>query len=534
MSEPPSCGERSSSTPLGRYELLFPIARGGMAEVFAVRLRGEGRFERYFALKRMHADLREDSQANLLFLDEARLTACIVSPYVVPVLDVGRDDDGIPFLVMELVVGTSLAVLRARHAQPFAPRLVAEIGLHAARGLDAAHRTSDARGTPLEIVHRDVSPQNLLVGVDGRVRVADFGIARARQRMAQHTRAGFVKGKFSYLAPEQLSGFADARTDVFALGVILWELATGRSLFRGKDMLETLDNVRSAPIPHISEVRSDFPVSLGDVVARALCRDSHRRWRSANELSDALFAELAQDELAVPVHPLARLARDAAGEMLDALDLAARDVDPLRKGSTRRGSPADRNRGSRAPSSGARRRVTVVEAWPDEPTTLVQTPTDRDHVARHGDTSRTERSAAVVARIAAQRAPTLLSLPSPLPLPPLPLAPTLIAPAGGAALARSARTLPAPSNAVSGAALVVPPDPFARAPSPKPPRWRGLSFKPAPLAVAVAVVLVLVLVLLCSPRSSDHGVDVRVLAHAGAPSSPPLREAGRPAASGVR
>ena len=311
------------TTPdFGRYEALFPIARGGMAEVFAVRVRGEGSFERYFAIKRVRDDLRGDAETAHQFLDEARLTACIASPYVVSALDLGRDGEGTAFFVMELVLGASVAELSARHPGPFAPRNVAEIGLHAARGLDAAHRAVDARGEALELVHRDVSPQNLLVGIDGRVRVADFGIAQAKQRLGERTQKGYVKGKFSYLAPEQLRGHCDPRTDVFALGVILWELATGRSLFRGATTEETLRNVRTAEIVHPSAVVAGLPSGLGHVIMRALRRDPRERFQSAAELRDALFAEIASGKLG-SAPSLASLARDAGAQLVSCLERAA-------------------------------------------------------------------------------------------------------------------------------------------------------------------------------------------------------------------
>ncbi len=273
----------------GRYEVLFPIDRGGMAEVLACRIRGEGHFERYFAVKRMAKEMIRHEKFVQSFLDEARLTGSIHSPNVVQVVDLGRDDRGAPFLVMELVKGVSLSALRKRlEGVPLPLGAVVEIGSQAASGLEDAHTATDARGESLGIVHRDISPQNILLGIDGRVRIADFGIARAKQRLAQATQSGELKGKFAYFAPEQLRGEASQKTDVFALGVVLWELVAGKALFSRPEVLDTIMAVERLPIPRLDSIRDDVPPAFASVVARALEREVSARWATAGELSNAL------------------------------------------------------------------------------------------------------------------------------------------------------------------------------------------------------------------------------------------------------
>ena len=191
---------------MGRYELLFRIASGGMAEVYAARVVGEGGFEKLVAVKRMLPTLAEDEEFVQMFLDEARVAANISNAHVVQTLDLGRDSTGALYIVMDLVVGVTLSRIlkeaaKVRRAIPV--DMAVELLAQAASGLHAAHDATTPVGEPLHIIHRDVSPQNILVGVDGRVRITDFGVARAVARATQ-TQAGRIKGKFAYCSPEQL------------------------------------------------------------------------------------------------------------------------------------------------------------------------------------------------------------------------------------------------------------------------------------------------------------------------------------------
>lgn len=282
---------------LDRYELIAELATGGMARVYLARLGGLAGFQRLFAIKHLHPYLHGDQQFVQMFLDEARLAAGIHHPHVVSILEVGAGDDGY-YLVMEYVEGDTLARLLARASS--AGHVTIPIGisvrifLHVLEGLEAAHNLTDGQGRPLEIVHRDVSPQNILVGVDGITRLTDFGVARAATRL-NATRAGQLKGKLAYMAPEQArSELVDRRTDVFAAGVVLWEALSMRRLFRGNSDVETLNRVLFEPIPRVREVNPAVPPALDDVVAKALQRLSHERFPSCAAFADAI-------ESAVPV-----------------------------------------------------------------------------------------------------------------------------------------------------------------------------------------------------------------------------------------
>ena len=286
----------SAGVPLtfGRYEALFHIASGGMAEVFAARLRGPAGFEKLVAVKRLLPDLNSDHFVSM-FLDEARLAAQIVSPHVVQTLELGRaDDDGALYIVMELVVGVTLfdlcvsAMDTSKELMPIP--IVAEILCQAAHGLNDAHEATTPTGNALKVVHRDISPQNLLCGVDGRVRVTDFGIARAVSRSTE-TQAGQLKGKVAYVSPEQARGKRlDRRSDVFSLGVVAWEALTGKSLFNTGDPVETMDRVLTLKIPSPKALRSDVPDELAKAVLWALERDPSKRCPSA-----ARFAQAVED-----------------------------------------------------------------------------------------------------------------------------------------------------------------------------------------------------------------------------------------------
>ena len=221
---------------LGRYEILTQLASGGMASVYIARAQGVAGFERLVAVKVLHPHLAYEQEFISMFLDEARLAARIRHMNVVPTLDISDSPGDGYFLVMEYIEGNHLGALLGRAAKngerlprPFVCRVLVDT----LQGLAAAHRLSDEHGTPLKLVHRDVSPHNILVGTDGIARLTDFGVAKADVRMAS-TRAGQFKGKLSYMAPEQASSNeTDQRSDLFSVGIILWESLTGRRLFKG-------------------------------------------------------------------------------------------------------------------------------------------------------------------------------------------------------------------------------------------------------------------------------------------------------------
>lgn len=275
-----------------RYELIGEIASGGMATVYLARVTGVAGFQRLFAVKRLHPHLQSEKEFVEMFLDEARLAAGIHHPNVVPILEVGANPGVGYYLVMEFIEGETFARLLARAAQTRTrvPEAISiRVVLDMLLGLHAAHELRDESGGPAGVVHRDVSPQNLLVGADGIARITDFGVARAASRL-NATRAGQLKGKIAYMAPEQALGGdeLDRRADVFASGVVLWEGLAQRRLFKAETEAATLARVLNEAIPPLQEVAPHVPESIANVVSRALDRDLTRRYATCAEFADAL------------------------------------------------------------------------------------------------------------------------------------------------------------------------------------------------------------------------------------------------------
>ncbi|MFS8068262.1 MAG: serine/threonine-protein kinase, partial [Byssovorax sp.] len=275
---------------VGRYLLFGPIASGGMATVHLGRLVADSGFSRTVAIKRLHPQLAEAPEIAKSLLDEARIVSRIQHPNVVPTLDLLTDDDEV-LLVMEYVHGESLSRLLAaarQRGEPMPIPIVAGVLCGALHGLHAAHEAQRESGEPLGIVHRDVSPENLLVGVDGASRLLDFGIAKAHGRLTT-TRNGQLKGKIAYMAPEQiLCGEVTRQTDVFAAGIVLWEALTGVRLFRGDDEAAMITAALEAPIRPPSEVAAHVPKELDALVLKALERHVDGRYATARELAIAL------------------------------------------------------------------------------------------------------------------------------------------------------------------------------------------------------------------------------------------------------
>ena len=275
---------------VGRYVLYGELAAGGMATVHFGRLSGPVGFSRTVAIKRLHPQFAKDPEFVTMFLDEARLCGRIRHPNVVPTLDVVNMDGEI-FIVMEYVAGEALSkLLKTAWARNIAmpPRVAATIMSSVLHGLHAAHQTKDEHGRELGIVHRDVSPQNVLVGADGIARVLDFGVAKAAGRL-QTTRDGQVKGKIAYMPPEQLSGGTVTRqTDIYATAVVLWEALAGRRLFDGETEAIVLARAIEGRIEAPSTFNPHVTTAVDAVVCRGLARDPQYRFTTAREFAVAI------------------------------------------------------------------------------------------------------------------------------------------------------------------------------------------------------------------------------------------------------
>ncbi len=369
----------------GVYAPLFELAKGGMGRVDLV-VRREGRFERLFAMKRLRPELRDDVEVQAMFLEEARVAGLLRHPNVVSVLELGSDEEG-PFLVMEYVESVSVATLleEAKGVQLPVP-LCLSIAMDAANGLHAAHELVGTDNTPLCLVHRDVSPANVLVGFDGVARLTDFGIARAHDR-SHRTTTGLLKGKIRYMAPEQLRfEELDRRTDLFALGIVLFELLAGQRLYPSADPADAARRILSEPAPDLADHRADAEPKLVELLFELLAKSKEARPSTARDVARRLEAMLSihradADVARVDEH----LERTFAVQRHEILDKIVRARGELRASERRsRGRPfvvlgsvalgalvlsasafvALRGGGARPPSVGASMGTTAASAAP--------------------------------------------------------------------------------------------------------------------------------------------------------------------------
>ena len=273
-----------------RYKVIEKIASGGMAEVFRAESAGLEGFKKVVAIKRVLPHLSEKKQFIGMFLDEARLSAHLSHSNCVQVFDIGVGDDTY-FIVMEYVDGADLKALIElfrRSGRPFPVEVASLICIKICEGLSYAHELKDGKGVNLGIVHRDMSPPNVLLTRHGEVKIVDFGLAKANSQL-EKSEPGIIKGKFSYLSPEAALGQAiDHRTDIFAVGIILWEMLAGRRLFQGESDLETVRQVQAARLPPIRKLNPNATPELEKVLARALARDPNQRYQTARELGQDL------------------------------------------------------------------------------------------------------------------------------------------------------------------------------------------------------------------------------------------------------
>jgi len=314
---------------LGDCELLLRVGRGGMATVWVARENVPGRKDdRLVAVKAMLPELAEEAEFVRMFLDEVRLVRSIRHHNVVNVYDVG-EHDGVMWMSMEWVEGESLhtVIAEAGKRRAIPPEMAVSILAEAAAGLHAAHELRDENGGPRGVVHRDISPHNILIGTNGAVKLVDFGVAKAVGRVSEATRAGQLKGKFGYMSPEQARGKAiDRRSDLFALGIVLFELTTSRRLFRGESDIETLKLVISSRVPPPTTLDPKYPPELERIVMRALQRDPQARYQTALELEGELRAYLKAKRIVVPQSGIAGLLKRVVGQRIEQRRRAVRSA----------------------------------------------------------------------------------------------------------------------------------------------------------------------------------------------------------------
>jgi eukaryotic-like serine/threonine-protein kinase len=301
-----------------RYELVEVAGSGGMATVWKAMQRGAAGFERPVGIKRVKPQFAFDRGFRQMFVEEARVASQLVHPNIVQVYDFGSEE-GHYFLVMEWVEGLSLArytkgMVELGTLPPWP--LVAAVAIEALRGLSAAHERVDAEGVPAAVLHRDVTPQNILIGLNGVVKLTDFGLARAADR-ARMTAPDVIKGKVGYLAPEiAQSKKPTAKTDIYAMGVTLWQSLVGRRLFEGRDNMEIFLAAKKGEVPPISEVRPDVPQPFASVVERALAHDPSDRFDTASQMQ-RVIARLLRT---VEQNPDANLIGTSAREVMHFLN----------------------------------------------------------------------------------------------------------------------------------------------------------------------------------------------------------------------
>ncbi len=312
--------ELKQGSKLGNYELLLRVGRGGMASVWVARERAqETQDDRLVAVKVMLTELADENEFIKMFLDEVRLVRSIHHPNVVDVYDVG-EHEGMMWMSMEWVEGESLhtVIAEAGKRRAIPPELAVRIIADAAAGLHAAHELRDHDGSLRSVVHRDISPHNILIGTNGTVKLVDFGVAKAVGRISEATRAGQLKGKFGYMSPEQALGKGvDRRSDIFSLGIVLFELTTSRRLFRGEHDIETLRLVISGAIPKPSLIDPKYPLELERIVLKALERNVSARYQTAAEFEHDLRAYLKAERLIVPQSGVAGILKKVLGERIE-------------------------------------------------------------------------------------------------------------------------------------------------------------------------------------------------------------------------
>jgi eukaryotic-like serine/threonine-protein kinase len=301
----------------GKYTILRRIASGGMASVFLGRERMEGGEERWVAIKRVHPHLISRKDVVQMFLNEAKLLARLDHENITGIIDFGVESES-PYIVMRYLFGVALSGFIRRlidRKQPLPIDMMAHVAASICDGLHYAHEAHSESGEPLGLVHRDISPQNIFITFDGAVSLLDFGVAKAAG-FTGFTRTGHIKGKYAYMSPEQVAANPlDRRSDIFSLGIVLWESLTGRHLFRRKQHIETLRSIARAEVPPVSEYNADVPPTLEAIVARALVADRRHRYQTARAMGADLWSYLLQQDPRVGVEQVAAVMKACYPEM---------------------------------------------------------------------------------------------------------------------------------------------------------------------------------------------------------------------------
>jgi serine/threonine-protein kinase len=299
-----------------RYRVVEKLESGGMAEVFRAESEGLQGFRKQVAIKRVLPHLSSKKKFISMFLDEARLSAQLSHSNCVQVFDIGVGDNAF-FIVMEFVDGANLKAIiehLKKHGRDFPVEAAVYISLELCKGLAYAHELTDSGGVPLHIVHRDMSPPNVLITKNGEVKIVDFGLAKANSQL-EKSEPGIIKGKFSYLSPEAAMGQeVDARTDVFAVGIILWELLAGQRLFLGETDFQTVKKVQAATVPPISSLNKKVPTELEKIISKSLARDPAQRFGTARALGMELSKFMFKYGVAVSTFDIANLVQGAMKE----------------------------------------------------------------------------------------------------------------------------------------------------------------------------------------------------------------------------
>ncbi|MDY7233179.1 serine/threonine-protein kinase [Hyalangium rubrum] len=317
---------------IGKYQVITRLSVGGMAELFLGFTAGPGGFRKYVALKRILPDVRSNEQFERMFLDEARITAAFNHPNIAQVYELGQEEDGL-YLSLEFISGQDLdhvAAAYRRRKEPIPLGLSLGVVRDVCLALQYAHTFTDPSGRPSPVIHRDVAQKNIMVTYDGVVKLLDFGIAKARNSL-ERTRAGTVKGTAGYMSPEQVRGDPlDGRSDLFSVGVVLWELVTGERLFAGESERDEMIKILEAPIPTPRHKLVTVPEELSAVILRALDRNPGERWQSGKEMARAL--ETAAGEMMFDADRRAQAMRELFAEKMAATRQLLESADPRMSG----------------------------------------------------------------------------------------------------------------------------------------------------------------------------------------------------------